>query len=153
MRGHGGRGRRRQVRHNAQAGGGEALAQGRQVSLEGLHVAVDGVGHPARQSQPVPGNRLGGQQRVVDTPQFYPDHQNHRQLQFHRQVRQGLTPVERHAPAAGTLDQRQIGALHQQAATETGQLRHRQPAPGLVGGNVGSDRRLQCHRVDLLVGQ
>ena len=60
-----------------------------------------------------PGNRLGTEHRVIDAPQPHADDQDHRQAQRLHDRRKTFLRVERHAPAACTFHQGEIGLPRQ----------------------------------------
>ena len=98
-------------------------------------------------------DRLARQPGMVQAAERGADHQEDSKPQRLRQVAQESLRVQRHAPAAGALDQRQLGPggdaavpLDQAATTVIGRA-------GLGGREVRRDGRLEAVGVDLLVGQ
>ena len=74
------------MRHVGEQRGVEPLAQEGHVVVRGFHGRVDAVGDPAGQRQAARGDRLGGEQRMVQAAQAQADDEHDRQAHGLRQV-------------------------------------------------------------------
>ncbi len=72
------------------------------------HQRIDAVGDPTRQRQAAPGDRLGRQQRKIQTAEAQADHQDDRQFQLLRQIGGVMMFSQRYTESAYTLDHDRI---------------------------------------------
>ena len=136
-----------QTRHTAETGRWQQLGQRRQILLQPRGCRVDDVGHPAGQCQLIPGNRLGTEHRVIDAPQPHADDQDHRQAQRLHDRRKTFLRVERHAPAACTFHQGEIGLPRQNRPYHLNQTLGAQLDTGFASGDMRRDSRREGERL------
>jgi hypothetical protein len=122
--------------------------QGRQVFAEARHRRIDAVGHPAGQRQAAGGDRLLGQQRMVDAAQAHADDQDHRQGEQRRQVGGVAGVAERHAETADALDQDRRRPASAAWSKRSGDVRQFDAPAFLRGGDVRRDRGAETVGID-----
>lgn len=89
---------------------------------------------------------------MIDTAKLHAHHQQDRGLQQARHLAVERFARQGHPPAAGTFYHHQIQVALQIATAMVSQLPGRHLAPLLLKANMRCHRRLNRHRIDLLIG-
>lgn len=137
--------------HNAQTGRRQPVTQCSNILLKARHVGVDTIGYPARESQSVAIDRLGAQQRVIQTTKPHGDYKNHGAIQFFCNIGEGLPFIQRHPPAPGSFYDHQVNRLHQHASAKAGKSIGGQPFTRLGRRDMRRYCGHQRYRIYLMV--